>query len=217
MTRSDRNKLDFALVQACVGGDRQAWCDLILQVETTVYFAVRDGLRLRGRNPSQDQVEELQADVFFSLVRRDFAKLRRYRGRSSLTYWMKVVTGNFVIDYLRKKRPTVSLDDPDAASHWEDLQDGCPNPEEALVSQEARAMVRDLWSELGAEDRRFVELFYERDLDFDDVAERMNTSVGAIYSRKNRVRNKLTRILERRENLSKLRSRCVWNDDGRLR
>ncbi len=201
---TDRRR-DVALARACIDGEQSAWQRLVETHETTVYYAIRNALRSRGRHAPEHLLTELQAEVFFRVVRDDFARLRRYGGRSSLKHWLKVVASNFVIDYLRKRRPNVSLDDPDAEALSRSLRSSHPAPDQSLVRGEAKAVLAELLEELKPADRRFVELFYEQELSFDAVAEAMNTSVGAIYSRKNRVTAKLTSLLKRRESLAGLK------------
>ena len=192
------------LVARCVTGDRDAWEALVCGFETTVYFALRNALLVNGHQAPDDLVDELQSEVFFRLIRNDFTKLRQFQGRCSLKHWLKVVVGNFVIDFLRKRRPSCSLDDPRLA----ELRDAIPSdnisPEDSVASLEARQLLRELWDVLAHDDRRFVELFYEQQLSFAEVAAEMRTSIGAVYARKNRVRKKLATLLRKRDRLSKV-------------
>lgn len=192
------------LVAQCITGDRAAWETLVCEFETTVYFALRNSLLVNGQQAPDELIHELQSEVFFRLIRNDFTKLRQFQGRCSLKHWLKVVVGNFVIDFLRKRRPSCSLDDPRMAELRDCLPSGDLSPEDNVASREARQLLRELWDVLAPEDRRFVELFYEQQLSFAEVAAQMRTSIGAVYARKNRVRKKLATLLRRRDRLSKI-------------
>ena len=117
---------DLKLARACLEHEPSAWSDLVSRYETTVYFAIQNAFRIHSVEVSGELITELQAEVFFRLVRDRFAKLRHYRGRCSLRHWLKVVTGNFVIDYLRKRRPDYSLNDPDCRGLQTSLVDSGP-------------------------------------------------------------------------------------------
>lgn len=194
---------DRELVARCVAGDGQAWQQLVEAHESTVYFAIRSALTLRDRASSDELVRDLQSEVFYRLVRRGGARLASYSGRCSLKHWLKVVAGNFVIDYLRKRRADCSLDDPVQAPLRESLPAREPTPEAALEHRQRRALLRELWNRLSAEDRRFVELYYVDELGFAEVAEAMRTSVAATYTRKNRVTAKLRAALRRHQRRAK--------------
>lgn len=182
---------DLALVNACLERSDAAWTSLVQDYETTVYYAILNAFRVHGKSPDQDTILELQAEVFYRLVRDDFARLRSYSGRSGLRHWLKVVAGNFVIDTLRKRRPDCSLDDPAHAQARADLADPAPSPERQVAAGQARRDLDNLYRCLPQSDQLFVKLYYREGLSFEVIAQRMNTTVGAIYSRKNRVRKRL--------------------------
>ena len=191
---------DYALVQRLIAGDRASWADLIRRHERTVHFAIVNTLRTYGAHASADRVADLQGDVMVDLVSRDYRKLRRYSGRCRLDHWLKVVAGNYTIDTLRKKRPTVSLTDDTgpARSLRESLPSPGPSPDARLSRHQRLEGLRALYTELSPGDQRFVELYVKQELSFEEVAAAMNTTVGAVYARKNRVRKKLTDLAQRR-------------------
>ena len=198
MRRIGTNReLDLSLVNRCVDGDTRAWVELVRRFEPTVMFATRKALRVHHIVPTEDRLEDLVAEIFFRLVRDDFAKLRSFQGRSSLACWLQAIAGNYVIDTLRKRKPALSLDDPKWEGLRHSLPDNAPTPDAALDRRESAALLRRLWSHLKPADRRFVHLYYEAELSFDEVARAMETSVGAIYGRKNRIRKKLERMVRR--------------------
>lgn len=200
-THAPRHADDWKLVQACVHGDRASWARLLQLHERTIFFAILNTLRTWGAHSPRDRVEDLQGDVIIELVKNDFAKLRKYSGRSRLGQWLKVVSSNYTIDQLRKQRPTVSLSD-DASSASRALRDTLPAEQvpadRRLQRAEQRAALRDLVQELPRDDRRFFELFCDRELSFEQIAEVMDTTIGAVYARKNRVRKKLTALARER-------------------
>jgi RNA polymerase sigma-70 factor (ECF subfamily) len=200
MSRQDskwtrRREADLALVEDCLAGQQAAWETLVRRHEPTVHLAIRQALKIHTGSGEEAEVVELVAELFFRLVSNDFRRLRRYAGRSSLKTWLKVVAGNFVIDELRRSRPDLSLDDPDWAGLRAQLATSTAAPDARLERDEARALLNRLASQLPPDDRRFVELYYARELSFEAVAKAMSTTVGAIYSRKNRVRKKLAELL----------------------
>ncbi|MEO1270742.1 MAG: sigma-70 family RNA polymerase sigma factor [Myxococcota bacterium] len=196
-----RHAEDWRLVQACIRGDRQRWAELLRLHERTLFFAVLNTLRTWGVHAPKERVEDLQGDIVIELVKNDFAKLRTYSGRSRLAQWLKVVASNYTVDQLRKKRPTVSLNDDTSASSRA-LRDTLPDRTEPADRRIHRAQqlhaLRALYQELPSEDRRFVELFCHQELSFEQIAVAMDTTIGAVYARKNRVRKKLIALAHER-------------------
>ncbi len=190
---SETYREDWCLVQRCMRGDRRSWVLLVERYENTIYYAVLHGFRGRGISISQEEVLDIQADIFAALVKKDFHKLSRYAGRSKLSRWLKVVASNHVIDLLRHRRPTVSFDDTSESAQYvtRSLCSREESPDDALGRQQLTERMRALYRELPQDDQRFVELFLVQELSFEEVAAAMNTTVGAIYARKNRVRKKL--------------------------
>lgn len=184
---------DVILVERLIAGCRSSWETLLERHERTVYYAVVNTLRSYSNPAAPDVVEDLQAEVFVELVRDDFRKLRRYSGRSKLSHWLKVVASNYTVDFLRKKRPSMSLNEDTAQADRlrRSLVSSRPAPDARLWSRERGDMLRELTSSLSPSDQRFVALFYGLELSFDEIATEMDTTVGAIYARKNRVRKKL--------------------------
>ncbi len=194
-----KNPADFALAQRLIAGERHAWVEWTKRFESTIYYAIFNTLRSYGADTTPDRVEELQGQVLDVLIRNDYKRLRHYSGRSKLHHWLKVVAGNYTIDFLRKQRPGVSLDDDrsDAsAAVRSQLVAKAPSTEVQLHRERALAKIRELAAKLPEDDRAFFELFFVEELGFAEIAERLNTTVGAIYARKNRVRKKLTKWME---------------------
>ncbi len=192
---------DWNLVQDCIGGDRRCWATLIERYEPAIGLAISHTLRAHHVRHDPALLEDLQSDVFVALVRDDCRKLRRYSGRCRLGSWLKVVASHLTIDALRRRRPSISLNDDGndvAASINASLR--CPqeSAEETLGRRDRLEALRALYDALPKEDRRFVTLFFEREMSFEQVAAEMKTTVAAVYARKNRVRKKLLALARAR-------------------
>ena len=187
---------DLNLVRRCAGGDRLAWEQLVRENETVILLTVRHTLLNRCGHAPDHLVEDVQADVLLSLVKNDFAKLKTYSGRCKLRSWLKIVSNHFAIDRLRKeRRQAVSLSGDSQVSRAvrNSLEASTPNPEECLLGTRRKSLFIQLCASLLPEDRRFVEMFVWEGLSFEEIARALQTTVGGVYARKNRVRKKLVR------------------------
>lgn len=190
---------DVRLLSDCISGKKEAWDSFVLRFSRLIYYAITSTLRLHNHNLPRDDVDDLYNGVFVSLLDNDFRKLRQYEGRDGCTLpsWIRLITVRHTIDFLRSRKDHVSLNDDNEGGRplVETLEDRGESFEERLESAQAGRALAKAIAELPASDRLFMELFYEKELSPEEIAEIMNVSVNTVYSRKNRVREKLKNIM----------------------
>ena len=151
-----------------------------------------------------EDLEDLVGNVCFNLVKDDFRKLRLFDPNKGykLSSWVGLIATNTAHDVLRRRAPEhLSLDDED----WglQQLPGPLPDPLETLEKRERMAILHQAIQQLSEADRRFVHYYYGLSLGPEAVAERMGISVNTVYSRKNKVRTKLMKLVKR--HLSRVR------------
>jgi RNA polymerase sigma factor (sigma-70 family) len=77
----------------------------------------------------------------------------------------------------------------------ETLSDKKESCEEQIESAESRKALRDAIDSLPSSDALFMKLFYEKGLPPEEIATILNVTVNTVYSKKNRVREKIKNIL----------------------
>lgn len=110
-------------------------------------------------------------------------------GQAKLITWMRRVTTNACLDYLRKKKPIYTDKVPE-------LVDGGDTPFEALSRQDQSARVKMALMSLPERQRGAVTLSYYQGLSQRDGAAVMNISEGAYESLLVRGRKTLKTLLE---------------------
>lgn len=187
---SDR-AADRALVDACVRGSRDAWEALVVRYAPRVRSTIAHTLRRYGAVADDALVEDLESHVFLGLIVDDARRLRQYSGRASLRTWLRVRAANATIDHLRRRRTTVPVHDCGDDTTWVDPVDPTASAEDATAHAQLLDALRAFMAELSDDDRRFAELFFGDELDYDTIAEITGATPGALYARKNRIRKKL--------------------------
>ncbi|MDX9720623.1 MAG: hypothetical protein RBU37_07740, partial [Myxococcota bacterium] len=139
-----------ALVQGIVQGDRVAWQRFVCDYSETLRFSILNTLRRFSAAAPPELVEDLEAELHCRLCEHGFRRLAAFRGDSSLRQWLKVVAANAVIDHLRARRPSVSLESLEEAGT--ELPDSSASPEEVFARQELEQAVERLFAQLGDED-----------------------------------------------------------------
>lgn len=100
-------------LNACVGGDKQAWDAFVDRYAGVIHAAVRKAV---GTQETQiARVDDIAQEVFVRLIKDDFRLLKTFDAdRASLVTWLTLVSRSVAIDQLRmSRRATASLDDFD--------------------------------------------------------------------------------------------------------
>lgn len=165
---------DLCLIVACERGDQNAWSDLVERFGATVRSAARQAAA--NEDAAEDLAQSIWAELHGLRVRDDgrpAGKIAYYSGRGSLGGWLRAVVGQLAIDQHRKSARLVQTEeDADFDRLARDSHQGdeafatssTPDPEHMLAENRAARDVEDALaqalSELGAEDRLLVKLYY---------------------------------------------------------
>src|SRR5678815_4277304 len=122
-------------------------------------------------------------------------KLRIYnpaRGMK-LGSWIGMISVNAAYDHLRSAVRRPLLDKVDGAIDPHQECDRTPLDE--LIGKERWSHLNDLLADFTEKDRTFVELYYRKGLEADEIAAEMQISLKTVYSKKHKIRAHLVRCL----------------------
>jgi RNA polymerase sigma factor (sigma-70 family) len=184
-----------ALVLACAANDRRAWNELVQRYSLLVYSSVLRAARAQGIALSEEEVDDLHNAVFVALYEDDCRRLRACEGRCRLTSWIKVVSVNLSIDYIRRKRRmrrtfVADTDSADGPSWLDAAPDGV-DAERKLAARREWSWLQRAMGELTPQDRLLLERLFVDEASYEDIAAELHTTVGAVYTRKTRLLDKL--------------------------
>jgi RNA polymerase sigma-70 factor, ECF subfamily len=190
---------DAALIQAVLDGEPAAWPTFFAKYERLIIACIRKVLHRYHAQHNEEDLEDLISSTALNIVKDDYKKLRAFdptRGYK-LSSWIGLIATNTAHDALRRRTPVESglgrsIDDDDTG--WEPAHEG-ESALEALERRDRAALLRRAVEELGATDQLFVRYYFEHEMEPEDIARLMNISINTVYSRKNKVREKLKRIL----------------------
>lgn len=182
---------DLEFVQRFVNGDKQVQDEFLTKYSRLIYNYIHHVLKAKGYTFTQDQIKEIFQDFFCSLINNDFKKLRSFKAKNgcSLASWLRQVTINFTIDYIRKIKPMLSIDEQkdEEPSLKEILVDGAALINEVLSDKEKLTQLEDCIDQLGSDDKYFLELNINQGLSLDELKGILNISRGALDMRKSRL------------------------------
>jgi RNA polymerase sigma-70 factor (ECF subfamily) len=170
---------DLELVHRSQAGDTEAFGELVTKYRAKIY-AMLYGM-VRNENDAWDIAQEgfLQA----------WRSIHKFEGRSSFYTWLYRLTVNLAIDSLRRKgcRVEVELDDAIPCS----LPNPCTNYRRTEISEHISAAL----AQLSPEHRAVIVLKEIEDLQYQEIADILNISIGTVMSRLFYGRRKLQSIL----------------------
>jgi RNA polymerase sigma-70 factor (ECF subfamily) len=186
---------DLKFVQACVKGDKQSWNEFLSRYSRLIYNYIYSVLAVKGRSLLEEQIEDIFQEIFYSLIKDNYKKLSTYQGRNGCTLasWLRQVTINFTIDYLRKLRPMFSIDlETEKGFSLKDiLKDLSKDAVEFLSDQDRRKTLWDCVDLLEPAEQYFMELFLNQGLNLEQIREYLKINRGAVDMRKSRIFQKL--------------------------
>ncbi len=195
------------LVASCLSGSKRAWDGFVKKYAKLIYNSIYRTLELKGYELEPDLAEDLWQEVFLSLLKNDYAKLKSFKWKNncSIATWIGVITRNLVLDYIRKESKqrgiTESLDKTvefeEEITILDTKGDEKYSSYEVLNKKEILEMLAKSMNELPASDKILLELLYYDGLPYEEIAKKLGKSVNAIYMQKKRVTNKLQEIIRK--------------------
>lgn len=95
LTNNDRD-----LLARCLAREPLSWNQFVDRFLGLVLHIIRHTAQIHGVALDDADCDDLTADIFLTLVDRDFAVLRRFRGRSSLATYLTVVARRVIVHRL---------------------------------------------------------------------------------------------------------------------
>lgn len=179
---------DGALVDRVLAGDTRAFEELVRRHERRVF---RVTLGVTG---NQEDAEEAMQDAFFKA----YKHLAEFQRASRFTTWLTRIAINEGLQRLRRRRDTVSLDDPDSSAEEmmpERYGEWDENPERKFARQEIRTLVEDAIRALPPPYRIAFVLRDVEEMTNEEAATALGLTVPAMKSRVLRARLMLREAL----------------------
>ena len=176
------------LLRRAQGGDSAAFEDIVRAHEKTVYhLALR---QLGNREDAEDAAQE----VFLKA----YTGLSSFRGDSKLSVWLYRITNNVCIDFLRRRRETVSLSQENEEGEPLELElpDERFDPAALTERKDLRERIGKALDALPPEAREILLLRELGGQSYDEIAATLGLDLGTVKSRIFRARKKLCALLE---------------------
>ena len=197
--RTPKNSVDWSdrdLLRCVLRSDARGWAELVRRFRPLIYRCITKVTLKYSPSLGSADLDEIYADVMMQLVHNNMHKLRIYnpaRG-TKLGSWIGMISVNAAYDFLRSAGRRPLLDKVDGALDPHEEADRTPL--DLLIEKERWGHLNDLLSDFTEKDRMFVELYYQKGMEADEIAAEMQISLKTVYSKKHKIRAHLVRCLQ---------------------
>lgn len=171
---------DMELVEKSILNDVDAFEELVRRYQNKIFTIA---YRMLG---SREDAADFAQEAFVKA----FRALPQFRGDASFQTWLYHIITNVCRDELRRRvsRSAVSLDK-------EVIIDQALGPQELLENKEIGEAIQNAINLLGPEYRLTLIMREIQGLSYEEIANKLNCSVGTVKSRLNRARTNMKNIL----------------------
>ena len=174
------------LIKRSQKGDAAAFEELAMAYQQRIY-----NIALRMLNQADDA-----ADVTQEVLLKMYRFLPKYRGEAAFSTWVYRITANTCHDILRrsyKQKEELQLDfsEGNGEEMSREIADYSFMPEEILIEQETEGYLQTLIAGLSPKYRLVITLREISGLDYQEIADTVNISIGTVKSRLNRARQSM--------------------------
>lgn len=194
---ADRFESDEDVIAGMLANDPAAWREFQSKFDRLIIRCITKVTRRFASMVSQDDVREIYANLYVSLLGNDMHKLRTFdpeRG-NRFSSWIGLLAINAAYDYLRtlKREPQ-----KECITEAMELVADLPDPFELTSENERASIAQATLADFSEKDRTFAALYFGEGMDPQDIATRMNISVKTVYSKKHKIQSRLESVLATR-------------------
>src|SRR5438552_11150536 len=198
-TQGDQSgKADEALVRAAQKGDMGAFEELVARHRDKIYARAFSMMR------NEEEAIDLSQEAWVKAWQR----LKQFQGEASFVTWLTRIVINLCLDQLRKQKrlraESIEQMDEELGGVERQMPVVTPNPTERLERGELRQRIDEALAKLSHEHRTVLILHEFEELEYKEIARRMQCSIGTVMSRLFYARRRMANLLAgfKREELS---------------
>src|SRR5262245_55261855 len=180
---------DEKLVRRSQRGDMAAFEELVARHRDKIYARAFSMMR------NEDDATDLSQEAWV----KGWQRLKQFQGDSSFVTWMTRIVINLCLDQLRKHKrqrsESIEQLDDELGGVERQMPTVTVNPTEGLERKGLRARIDRALGQLSYEHRTVLILHEFEDLEYKEIAKRMQCSIGTVMSRLFYARRKMANLM----------------------
>ncbi|MEK6645100.1 MAG: RNA polymerase sigma factor [Candidatus Firestonebacteria bacterium] len=169
------------IIQKILKGDKEAFAELFFKYEKFVFNIIR-----RIVETEQD-VEDIAQGVFLKL----YTNLFQFQGRSKFSTWLYRIVYNITLNFVQRKKDKFATENIDNIFEIQDTTD--------LIDEQeiTKIYVNKLLELLPPNYRTVLELYYFKDLSYEEIAVALNIPINTVKTHISRAKNIIRKKLDK--------------------
>lgn len=184
-------EIDRKLLKRCLAQEPGAWKDFVDRFIGLFIHVINHAAHARSVRLSADDIDDLCAEVFVTLLSDDLAVLKRFRGNSSLATYLTVISRRIVVREIARRRMAAALGH--VSGHQSSVDQAKANPNWDVKRIEDTEQVEQMLSGLPENDATIVRQFHLEGRSYREISSQLGVpenSIGPTLSRaRERLRN----------------------------
>jgi RNA polymerase sigma-70 factor, ECF subfamily len=180
---------DVELVKRSQKGDMEAFEELVARHRDKIFARAFSMMR------NEDDATDLSQEAWV----KGWQRLKQFHGDSSFVTWMTRIVINLCLDQLRKHKrqraESIEVLDEELGGVERQMPTVTINPTEGLERSELRARIDKALNLLSHEHRTVLVLHEFEELEYKEIAKRMQCSIGTVMSRLFYARRKMASLM----------------------
>ncbi|MBO10266.1 MAG: RNA polymerase subunit sigma-70 [Planctomycetaceae bacterium] len=181
-------EVDRSLLARCLEHHPGAWRDFVDRFIGLFVHVVNHTAHARSVRLSSDDIDDLCAEVFLTLLADDFAVLRRFRGRCSLATYLAVIARRVVVREIARRRKAEALGHVPAHKASLDRAGSGPVHERRIDDEDE---IQAMLAGLGERDASVVRHFHLEGRSYSEISQLMGIPENSIGPTLARARGRL--------------------------
>lgn len=184
LTEIDRN-----LLKSCLAEEPGAWKNFVDRFLGLFIHVVQHTAHVRSVQLTQEDVDDLCAEVFVTLLADKYAVLRNFRGMSSLATYLTVISRRVSVHEMTRRRMAEAMGHVQA--HQASLDQAQAGQSDHLQRVEDQEEVRIMLDSLPFPDSEVVRQFHIEGRSYHEISKSLSIAENSIGSILSRAREKL--------------------------
>src|SRR5687768_337226 len=180
---------DVKLVRRAQRGDMVSFEELLLRHRDKIYARAFSMMR------NEEEAVDLSQEAWV----KGWQRLKQFQGDSSFVTWMTRIVINLCLDQLRKQKrqraESIELMEEESGGVERQMPTVTINPTAGLERKELRARIDKALGQLSHEHRTVLILHEFEELEYKEIAKRMECSIGTVMSRLFYARRKMANLM----------------------